>query len=126
MKINNGVLSNIISYGENIYFIAKDGVFYVVNINTFNKARMIMRVDKNPVQDKYLTKKLYRDKNIIYFASDTGKVFIYDLLTGNTDLLEIEDNKNNNPLIGTPVKIKDAIYFVDVKSNIYKMHEKKM
>ena len=85
-----------------------------------------MRVDKNPIQDKYLTKKLFRDKNILYFASDTGKVFTYDITTGNADLVEIDDNKNNNPLIGTPVKIKDAIYFVDVKSNIYKKHKKIM
>ena len=30
LKINSGVLSNIISYGNNVYFVAKDGVFYVV------------------------------------------------------------------------------------------------
>ena len=85
-----------------------------------------MRVDRNPVQDKYLTKKLFRDDKIIYFASDTGKIFTYNISTGNADFISIEDNENNNALIGTPVKIDKAIYFVDIKSNIYKMYKKIM
>ena len=124
LKIDNGVLSNVLSYNNNIYFAAKDGLFYNVDINNFNKARMIMRVDKNPVQDKYLTKKLFRDNNIIYFASDTGKIFTYNISTGNADFIDIEDNINHTALIGTPVKINKIIYFVDLKSNMYKLYKK--
>ena len=124
LNIDNGVLSNILPYGNNIYFVAKDGIFYNVNVNNFNKAKMIMRIDRNPVQDKYLTKKLFIDNKVIYFASDTGKIFIYDISTGNADFISIEENKDDTALIGTPVKINKAFYFVDLKSNIYKMYKK--
>ena len=123
LEINIGVLSNILAIGKNIYFVAKDGLFYTVNINTFNNARIMMKVDNNPMQDKYLIKKLLRDGNILYFASDTGKLFSYDISTQEANLIQIEDNIDNLALIGTPVKIKDAIYVFDIKANIYKKHK---
>ncbi len=123
LEINSGVLSNIISIGHNIYFVAKDGLFYTVNINSFNNAKIIIRVDNAPMQDKYLIKKLFKDGKILYFASDSGKLFTYDTSTQEVNLIQIDDNKDNSPLIGTPVKIKDAIYVFDVKANIYKRHK---
>lgn len=126
LEINSGILSNIISIGSNIYFVAKDGLFYTVNINVFNNAKIIIRVDNTPMQDKYLIKRLLRDGNILYFASDSGKLFTYNVSTQEANLLEIKDNKDNLALIGTPIKIKDAIYIFDEKANIYKRYKTSM
>jgi len=125
IKINKGIISDIININSIIYFVANDGYFYSLNIEAFNSPKKILKIDKNPVIDKYLTKNLFLYKDYIFFSSDTGRIFYYNIKDKKADLINIKQNKDNNPFIGTPVLIKDSIFFIDIKSNIYKLEIKK-
>ncbi|HPP04109.1 MAG TPA: FecR domain-containing protein [Spirochaetota bacterium] len=123
LKIGSGVTSNIVSDGLNLYFVAKDGFFYKADLNTFNSVQKVIKVDNNPGSDKYLTKKLVMANDKIYFASDSGKIFSYDKTKNEAIFINIEENKENLPLVGSPVVINNEVYVIDTKSNIYKAYE---
>ncbi len=125
IKMGIGTVSNLVYNKNYIYFIANNGYFYSINLLKFNYAKKITSVDLNPNNNKYLTKKLLNDSDDIYFSSDTGKVFYYDCSENNFKFIEIENNKDNNPLIGSPIKINNGIYFIDSKFNIYKLLKNK-
>jgi len=110
---------NMIEHNKRLYFIASDGYFYKIDCASFTSFEKIAKADINPDPDKYLTKKLLLVNNEIYFSSDTGKIFYYDINQSIWKFLTIDDNNNNNPLIGTPVKIGKYVYFLDNKSYIY-------
>ena len=120
-SINSGITSNLIFYKNNIFFISNDGYFYIMDAIKFDKPTKLVKVDSFPNSNKYLTKKLMIDKNDLYFCSDTGKIFNYNLITNKYDFLVINENIKNNLLIGTPVKINNDIFVVDKKTNIYKL-----
>jgi len=105
-----------------IYFIANNGFFYRLNILSFKKADMLFKVDNNPYPDKYLTKKILYHNDEIYFSSDTGKLFKYDIINEQSELIHIDDNKSDLPLTASPVAINDAVYVIDVSSNIYRIN----
>ena len=80
---------------------------------------MIAKVDKNTDKDKYFTKKILLINNNIFYSSDTGKVFYYNTNNNKNGFIEIEENPSKISLIGTPVKIGERIFFVDIKANLY-------
>jgi outer membrane protein assembly factor BamB/TolB-like protein len=118
LRIGTGILSNIISVENNIYFIGKDGYFYKADILNFTSEK-IARVDTKPEINKYMTKKSIFFDNKILFPSDTGKLFTYDIGTNTFQFMESPD-KNDNPLIGSPLKIENTVYILDNKANVYK------
>ena len=58
---------------------------------------------------------------MLYFCADSGKVFIYETKNKKAILLNIPDNVDNLPLIGSPVIINNNIFIVDIELNIYKL-----
>jgi hypothetical protein len=119
IKINSGVVSLPKIKNGYLYFIANDGFLYKVNISVFKSAIKIMRVDSSPDSNKYLTKEISIYDNIIYICSDVGKLFYYDIKSGQSKFVDINNKTKDSPLIGTPVKIGEYIYFIDDKFNIY-------
>jgi outer membrane protein assembly factor BamB len=89
---------------------------YKVDIDKFDSYISLSTVDKSPDPDKYLTKKLFIDDNNIFYSSDTGKIFYYNILNGKTNFLE---TGNNIALIGTPVKINDKIFFINSRFDLF-------
>ncbi len=121
-NIGTGVISNLIFANNHLFFIANDGYFYKLNLTSFSTPNKMIQVDNNPNSDKYLTKKILMDQNNLYYGTDTGKIFYYDLKNNTCNLFKINENLDNLPLIGTPVKFNDYIYFIDINSNVYKMN----
>ncbi|MCG8570341.1 MAG: FecR domain-containing protein [Spirochaetes bacterium] len=119
LKLPAGVVSEIIYHKPFCYFIGNDGVFYKLNSNSFDLPQFIIQVDKNPDSNNYLVKKPVLFENSIYYCSDKGKLFSYDLKTTETRFLKIPGNQSNNPLICTPLKLGNVLYFIDLNSNIY-------
>lgn len=118
-NINTGILSNLEYYNNYLFFVGNNGFFYKVNIDNYTESKMITRVDNNPDKDKYFTKKTLLVDKIIFYSSDMGKVFYYNIINGDNGFMKIEGNPNKNSLIGTPVKIGTKIYFIDNNGNIY-------
>ncbi|MBN2544252.1 MAG: FecR domain-containing protein [Spirochaetes bacterium] len=118
--IGTGVISNLILKYNYIYFVANNGYFYRINVRSFNNAEQLSRVDYDPNPDKYLTKKLLYHNDELYFSSDTGKLFKYDMIEKKCELITIDDNKSDLPLISTPVRISNAVYVIDSLSNVYR------
>jgi len=114
-------VSNLISNNNFIYFIAKDGFFYRVDVNNFRDYEKIVKVDNKPEVNKYMMKKsvLFGDK--ILLPSDTGKLFIYNTASSVYQFADPKDI-NENPLIGTPVVVDDSCYVLDTKANVYKFY----
>jgi len=123
LEIETGAVSNIVYGNDNIYLVNNSGWFYMIDTSNFNKASKIIKIDDKPDYNNYLTKKILQDGNDIYFCSDSGKVFYYDTNKGKVDFINIKENTDNNSLIGTPVKINNYIYVVDIKSNIYRINK---
>lgn|GEM_PF-1148288 len=121
IKLQTGVISEIIIKNNYLYFIGNNGAFYHVNIQSFDKVNKIFQVDRNPDPNKYLVKKPVLFENSIYYPSDTGKIFIYDLENNHAKMIDVAENTKNQSLIIYPIKIKDALYFIDKNSNIYKL-----
>jgi hypothetical protein len=118
-KIPAGVTSNMIAKGNNVFFVANDGCLYKVNDKL--TAGKIEKVDSAPDANKYLIKKILLTGNDIYFSSDTGKIYHYDISKNNSEFIDIPANKKSNPLVGTPIKVNDEIFVVDTDSNVYKI-----
>ncbi len=119
LNLGVGIKTNIINKNDFIYFIADDGYFYGLNLNTFKNIDKIFKVDYTPDINKYFTKKLLLIDNYIFFSSDTGKIYCYDTGNNKTQFINIDSNIKNFPLVGTPVIINNNIFAVDTSSNIY-------
>ncbi len=124
LNIGTGTISNFISIGKDIYFVSDNGWFYSLNSINLANLNKLYRVDNNPDFNNYLVKKCLLFKNFIYFSSDTGKLFSFDIQGKKPDLINIKENIQHNPLIGTPVVIGRNIYTIDMKSNIYVIQKK--
>ena len=120
LNINTGVVSNIVKDQNMLYFVAVNGALYSVDTSAFSEAKIIAAVDNNPSMDKHLIKKLVLNGSILYFASDSGSLFYYNLKKKESGFLKIKDNSKNYELIGEPAVIGDYIYAVDSGANIYK------
>ena len=94
-----------------------------MNIESFDKAKKILKIEFNPDINKFLTKKFAILDDEIFYSSDSGKLFIYNTKTENAVLEDIVDNTAKNPLISTPAIIGNVIFLVDSKSNIYKRYK---
>ena len=101
---------------DRLYFVGNDGYFYSVDVNKYNSFNKIVKVDNRPNPNKYLIKKLMCYGDFIYFSSDTGKLFCYDLSSGKHRMLDVSQGI---PLIGSPIEIIGSIYTVDKNSNVY-------
>ena len=120
LKINSGI-TGLLSYDTALYFVANDGYFYKIDAASFDTVIKIASVDQKPDKDMYLKKRLMVLDGVIYFSSDTGKIFSYDVKKINWNFVPINDNIDGNPLIGTPVRSVKSIYFIDNMTNIYEM-----
>jgi outer membrane protein assembly factor BamB/TolB-like protein len=120
LNINTGVLSNIISRDNSVFFIGKDGYFYKINVDIFSNSERIFKVDNNPDQNKYLTKKMLSTGDDLYFSSDTGRLFHYNIKSSLAEFIN-SDPAGNSPLIGTPAMINNMIYVMDTDANIYEL-----
>ena len=120
LNLGTGNLTNIIYYNKKLYFIALDGWLYEVDAVNMILFKKIIKADNISGMDKYLTKKILFHNNEIYFSSDTGKLFYYDIKNDNYEFIEL-NNIENNSLVGTPVIIDGVIYTFDIKGNIYKI-----
>jgi len=121
IKAGIEIITGLIYNDNKIYFIASNGYFYSLNIEKFNKPEKIIKIDYIRDRDKYLTKKFLKINKKIFFCSDTGSLFFYNIINGKGELLDISENPDNFPLIGTPVYINNSIYVVDNRANIYKL-----
>lgn len=117
MNIKTGVMSNIISINNNLYFVANDGYFYKIRSNLLSNFKRIIKVDNNNNIDKYLTKKLVTANNELYYCGENGYLFYFNLENGKNQSIKICENS----LIGNPILIGNSIYIVDNKTNIYKI-----
>jgi len=124
LKIGTGVLTNPVYKNNSIFFIGNDGWFYKIDAGNFKSAKKITQADIKPDYNNYLTKKILIYNNELFFSSNTGKVFYYDVENNKAEMLDVKDNNKNYQLIGSPVLIKDTIYVVDKQSNIYKISRK--
>lgn len=124
LNIKSGIISNLIIYNDKLFFIANNGFLYSIDIEKFNNAIKLEEVDYNPNYNNYLTKKILKINSDLYFSSNTGKIFHYDLKTNKASFIKIDENMENLPLIGTPVAINNIIYLIDIKANIYKLIKK--
>lgn len=118
LNVKAGIISNLIYYNNHLFFVANNGTFYKININN-NESKIITEVDKKSDKDKYFTKKIFSINNMIFYPTDTGNVFYYNLINNKNGFIEIKENPNQNALIGTPVKIGEKIFFIDNKANVY-------
>jgi len=124
IKIGAGVMSNLVAKGNSVYFVAKDGSFYKANVTDFSAVSSIVKVDTVPDANKYLAKKTLISGADIYFSSDSGKLFHYNLANGTNEFISLPDNAANLPLVGTPAKIGEDLFVIDTKANIYKIYMK--
>ena len=116
-----GIMSDMIHIEGYLYFIANNGFLYRINTSIFKEIEKIEQIEVNPDLNKFLTKNLIIKGNLIYYCSDTGKIFTYDIINKKGIYINIPDNINNLPLIGKPIVIDNKFYFIDVESNIYKL-----
>lgn len=123
LNISSGVLSKMLTTHGSVYFVSLDGYFSKVALGAFNKVDRIMKVDNNPSKNSLLVKYPVLINNNIYWASDTGKLFIYNTTSGKAKLMTIQDNPGN-PLIGSPASYKDSIFVLDTKGSVYKLYKK--
>ncbi len=121
LEIETGAVSNMVYSNDRIYLVNNSGWFYAIDTSNFSKASKVVKIDEKPDYNNYLTKKLLLDGDDIFFSSDKGTLFYYDLSKNRADFIDIKENREKNPLIGTPVKINNYIYVIDVKSNIYRI-----
>ncbi len=119
LKIDAGIISQIVYSNDYLYFIANDGYFYRAYTPEFNRVERLARVDYNQAKDSYLSKKIIGYDGNFYYCSNTGKLFIYDTIDNKSKFMDITEN--NAPLIGSPVVINGNILLVDSKSNVYRI-----
>jgi len=117
LKIGTGIISNLTGNGKYVYFTAKNGFFYRLNIETFAAAERIIKLDNNPNSNKYLNKKLLISDSTLFFTTDTGKMFIYNTDTGYYKFVQTDQKV---ALVGTPVLINDVVYTFDTNSTMYR------
>ena len=121
VNIGTGVLTNIIYKNNKLYFVALNGWFYEMDADNPDNYRKIVLIDRKPDKNKYLTKKILNIDNELYFSSDTGKLFYFNI---DKDFYEfIALDAKESPLIGTPQKFNNGIFVVDTKFNIFKVEE---
>jgi len=125
-SIKSGTYSNIVSEGNNIYYIDMKGILNRVNVSNISQQYIISKVDSQPEADAYLAKRLIRAGSNYYFSSDVGKLFNYNSKTGKSEFIVIPGIKSGSSLVGTPSIIGDTIIMVDNQSNVYKKYEKLM
>ncbi len=118
IDIETGVLSNIIYYDNCIYFIGNNGCFYKYKLS---KLLFKKQIDKNPIREKYFTKKLLKYNEALYFSTDSGEIFNYDLKNNRYNFVKLPQNNKKILLLGSPIQINGFIYTVDSESNIYKI-----
>ncbi|MBN2547124.1 MAG: FecR domain-containing protein [Spirochaetes bacterium] len=118
LNVSTGIISDIVSIGSSVYFIGKNGWLYKLNVNTFNSALKIVKLDDKPDQDKYLIKKLVKKGSKLYYACDNGSLFIYDTKAGSHEFVKSQKSMTV-PLVSSPVIINDNIYVYDMDSNLY-------
>lgn len=121
ININVGITSEPVIHNNNLYLLAKDGCLYAINLETFNSFVKIAEIDKNPEQNKYLVKKLVKNKNGIYFPSDRGSVFAYYFDKNYYEFISGE--KIKSPLISTVIFIDDNLYVFDSDGKLYQKKE---
>jgi hypothetical protein len=115
-----GIVTDMISYGSYIYFIAIDGYFYRVSAEKFDTPERLFKVDGKPSHDKSLVKKMLLFKGHIYYSGDTGKLFVYNTADSKPTYYDMPGN-TGVPLAGSPVQVGDKVVIMDVKSNFYEM-----
>ncbi|MBN2546630.1 MAG: FecR domain-containing protein [Spirochaetes bacterium] len=120
LKIDSGVIVNLIINNDILYFLANNGYFYKLELAPFVEPKKIMRLEFTPDMNKFLTKKLLLANDEILYCSDTGKLFVYNIKSETAELISITENINKSPLISSPVMIGNVIFFMDRESNIYK------
>jgi len=119
INIGSGIISNIISYNENLFFIAENGYLYKLNTEEFRYPKKLYLMDNNSGKDRYLTKKLVLKDHMLYYCSGTGKLFIYDLINNKPEFIDIRGN--TKALIGTPAAVGDVIIILNEDSEIFKI-----
>jgi len=116
LNLETGVLTNILYYGNKLFFVGNNGYFYSVISDKFISFTRLDKIDNNPNPDKYLIKKLLYHDGFIYFSSDNGSLFCYNVNTQKSKLINIS---SGIPLIASPVLINGKIYVIDKNFNIY-------
>ncbi len=124
VKINYGIVSNIVCSNNNLYFVANDGCLYKINIDSFDSAKKIAHIDRNPDSMKYKSKKLLINGNDLYFCMDNGCLFWHDLADEKSYMVNLDGNSGNQPLMASPVMVNNRIFVMDKKSNIYSISKK--
>lgn len=119
-SISAGIMSDPVYDKGVIYFVANDGYFYKGDADFSNGFNKVVTVDNNPDPNTYLIKKLVKHNNDLYFCSDTGKLFRYDLIEQKSSFIELEPDTSTS-LIGLPVIINNAIFVVDTKAQVTKI-----
>ena len=79
-----------------------------------------MQIDRKPDDDKYLTKKILLVNEKIFYASDRGKIFYYNIISERGGFVKKDTSDHDNPaFIGTPVRIGNIIYCIDINVDTY-------
>jgi outer membrane protein assembly factor BamB len=123
IRINAGIADMIKNDGK-LYFVADDGWFYQIDLNEFKTVYHLSKVDEHTTIDKNLTKKMMVNGNYIYYSADNGRIFYYNISNSDFKFIDIHENIGHKALIGTPVKIGDSIYFMDLESDLFKLSKK--
>ncbi len=119
ISLSKTIVSNLIYQDNLLFFICDDGYFYEIETRDLSNINKITHIENNPTIDKFLTKKLFYKNGKIYFSSNKGNIFCYDL--DIKDFKIIINNYNKLPFIGTPVLSNSKIVVVDLKFNIYEI-----
>jgi outer membrane protein assembly factor BamB len=119
IEIEEEVLSDITVNENYFYFITNAGSFCRINIDSFDGFEKIATIDNGYDKDKYLTKKLVVYGKKIYYCSDSGNLFCYDIMKKKYDFYPAGKNIE---LTGNPVAMGNKIFIFDTMGRLYSLN----